>query len=455
MKQALARWLDAAFRPIDAASVAVFRVLFGVIMVWEVLRYTTKGWVADYYIEPDFQFKYIFFEWVEPWPGLGMYVHFAVLGVLGALIAVGLWTRLACALFFVGFGYVFLLEQAHYLNHLYLVVMLVGLLAFLPLDHMLSVRAWRDPAARSQTVPAWVLWVLRLTVAVPYFFGGVAKLNWDWLRGQPMVAWMAKRADMPLVGPVVSHPDVALGMAWGGALYDLAVVPLLLWRRTRTLALVLSFSFHLSNHFLFSIGIFPWLMMAATLLFLDPDWPREAFPWLFERFDRPEPEGGGFRSWPRRGPVLVGIGLFVAYNVFMPFRHLLYPGNPSWTEEGHRYAWHMKLRNKTGRATFQLVDPEAGERWMHDPQDHLTRRQYRKMRSRPDMVLQYAHKLRDEARAEGREQIQVYAHVRAALNTRRTQALIDPTVDLAQVERDLWHAEWIVPLEEPLPGWDW
>jgi vitamin K-dependent gamma-carboxylase len=44
--------------------------------------------------------------------------------------------------------------------------------------------------------------------------------------------------------------------------------------------MVLYFAFHLANHFLFNIGIFPWVAMAGTLMFLEPDWPRRALGWL-------------------------------------------------------------------------------------------------------------------------------------------------------------------------------
>ena len=77
----------------------------------------------------------------------------------------------------------------------------------------------------------------------------------------------------------------------------------------------------------------------------------------------------------------------------MPLRHLLYPGNVSWTEEGHRFAWHMMLREKSGRAIFTVTDPASGRVWRVRLSDHLTPRQIRKMSTRPDMLLQFAHYL--------------------------------------------------------------
>ena len=107
------------FKGVDASSLVVFRIGFGLIMLWEVWRYWSYGWIAKYYIEPDFHFKYFGFEWIEPWAGDLMYVHYALVAVLALFITIGLFYRLSTHLFLIAFSYIFLLEQAHYLNHLY------------------------------------------------------------------------------------------------------------------------------------------------------------------------------------------------------------------------------------------------------------------------------------------------------------------------------------------------
>lgn len=58
--------------PCDAAGLAIFRVSFHAIVVWEVWRYFEYGRVDRYYAEPGFHFKYFGFAWVEPLPGDGM-----------------------------------------------------------------------------------------------------------------------------------------------------------------------------------------------------------------------------------------------------------------------------------------------------------------------------------------------------------------------------------------------
>ena len=139
---------------------------------------------------------------------------------------------------------------------------------------MLSLDAWRGRAHCPETVPVWALWLLRAQVGIIYIYGGVAKLNGDWLRGEPMRTWLRHRVDDPSLASLVAEEWVVGLFSYGGLLFDLLVVPLLLWRRTRALAFVAALGFHLTNAALFQIGIFPWLMIAATTVFFTPDWPR-------------------------------------------------------------------------------------------------------------------------------------------------------------------------------------
>jgi len=100
------------------------------------------------------------------------------------------------------------------------------------------------------------------------------KINHDWIRGEPMRSWLLERAGNPLVALVVRSRLELLVFSYGGLLFDLLVVPALLWRRTRPFAFAAAVIFHTLNSQLFQIGIFPWMMLAATTLFFDPRWPR-------------------------------------------------------------------------------------------------------------------------------------------------------------------------------------
>lgn len=430
------------FEPVDPASLAFFRVAFGLILLVGVLRYFLVGKIDEYYVQPRFHFTYYGFEWVRPWPELGMYAHFAVLAIAATLLALGIAYRAAAALFATGFTYVFLLEKARYLNHHYLILLLAWLLVLVPAQRAFSVgsRFGGGPCA----VPYWSLFLLRAQIGLVYFFAGVAKLNGDWLRALPLRMWLPERSGHPLIGELLAQEWVAWAFSYGGLALDLLAWPLLAWRATRRIAFVLLAAFHLTNATLFGIGLFPWIMIAATTLFFAPDWPRR----FLGSGEALEPLPPTTRL--RRRALATFLTVYLAAQLLIPLRHYLYPGYVSWTEEGHRFAWHMKLRDKEAQATFFVRDPETGERWQVDPNDVLAPWQAHTMAGRPEMVREFAAHLARSPDRPGRV-LEVRASVYAALNGRTPEPLVDPAVDLARETRGLWHTDWILPLNAPAP----
>lgn len=439
------------FAPIDIAILVYFRVAFGLLMLWEIWRYFDRGWIAASYIDPVFNFTYAGFSWVQPWPGNGMYIHFAILGVCALCITLGLFYRLSAALFFLGYTYAFLLEQTAYNNHYYLIGLLSFLMVFVPAHRALSIDSWLRPSLRAETAPAWSLWALRAQVAIPYFYGGLAKLSPDWINGQPMRMWLADTTDFPLVGRWFTQPLAPYVFSWGGLLLDLFIVPALLWRRTRTAAFVLVVFFHVTNAWLFPIGIFPPLMIAATAIFFDPSWPRFGGLWQPSQPlppSAPPPRAGRLSS--ARRLTLAFLAVYFAVQLLIPLRHYALPGNVLWTDEGFDFAWHMRVRDKWGNLTYSVRDPVSGQTWAVNPADELDAHQYDVAASDTDMILQYAHHLADRWRDQGFPDVQVFAHAEASLNGRPLQPFIDPTVDLAVESRHPGPADWILPLDEPL-----
>lgn len=459
----------ALFNPVDISFLVFFRIVFGAIMAWEVYRYFTYGWIGRYYIQPLMYFPYYGFSFVSPWPGQGMYIHFAVLGLAALCIAAGFLYRIAAPVFFFAFTYVFLLDQTRYLNHFYLVCLVSFLLMFLPANRAFSIDALLRPKIRSATVPAWTLWLLRAQIGIAYFYGGIAKLNHDWIYGgEPMRTWLSPFTNLPAVGGLFKDERVIYGFVAGGLFLDLLVVPLLLWRRTRPYAFVAAVIFNLINAVIFHIGIFPWFMLGATLIFFPPN--------LMRRFAKAFMSPGAAARAAENGETPVEskpavmmdqsescedlsvrqktiAGLLAGYllvQLLVPFRHFLYPGNVSWTEEGHNFAWHMKLRSKRGEATFFVNHPESGTTWTVDPSTYLEARQVSKMSTKPDMILRFSHYLAEEKRRQGYQNVEVRARVMASLNGRKPQLLIDPTVDLAKESASLRRARWIMPLTTPL-----
>ena len=88
-------------------------------------------------------------------------------------------------------------------------------------------------------MPAWTVNLLRFQVGVVYLFAGLAKLNADWLAGEPMRTWLKERGSYAVIGPLLASEPAAYFFSWGGALFDLSIGFLLLSRRTLPIAFAL------------------------------------------------------------------------------------------------------------------------------------------------------------------------------------------------------------------------
>ncbi len=431
-------------RPVDGAGLAVFRIAFGALMLAAVIRFVARGWVGELYLSPPFHFTYLGFDWVAPWPGKLLYAHFALMGLAALGLCLGAFTRLCALVFALTFTYAELIDKTAYLNHYDLVSLLALLLVFVPSSSALSLDArWRRRRglATPGSVPAAAYFVLRAQVGLVYFFAGLAKLNADWLlAAEPLRTWLPAHADLPIVGPLLAQPALAYAMSWAGAAFDLSVFPLLCWRTSRAFAYAAAALFHVAVWSLFPIGVFSWVMIVAGTVFFDPAWPRRFFRDSAPEHADPRPLG--------RAVVAAG-ALYLAIQLLVPLRFLLYPGNPNWTEEAFRFSWRVMLIEKTGSVEYR-VTTKNGEHLVR-PRDELTPLQAKMLSTQPDMIHQFALELGRRYRASSGGPANVYADAWAALNGRRSQRLIDPSVDLASEPRSLGPQRWIVPLDT-LPG---
>lgn len=113
------------------------------------------------------------------------------------------------------------------------------------------------------------------------------------------------------------------------------------------------------------------------------------------------------------------------------------------------WAWHMKLRTKSAELHIYLIDPRR-RRLGSQPCGRSLAPQLEEMRTRPDIVLQYAHFLADKYSVPGRPRPIVQVELYVSPNGPPFLALIDPTIDLASVNPSLRPADWILPLEAHL-----
>lgn len=416
-------------------------------------------------------FKYHYFEWVIPWPGIGLWVHWGIMAVCAFAIMVGYHYRLALLVFTCGFTYNFLLDQTLYLNHYYMVIIFCVIMLFVPAHCKWSVDA-NHRGMFSATVPRWSIVVLLLQLEIILIWAGIVKLNMDWLNLEPLRMWMHARRDgyPPVFTWLTGDIGIALG-AYGSIALHLLGAPLLIFRWARPWVLAAYAVFHLLNHMVFSIGIFPWFTWFASLLFFSPDWPlkfRDRYlrkwsrndsagtpgisqPLAQSAADTPAEKTNSSTAWQLL--MVAFLSIWLGAQILVPMRHWFIPGNVAWTEDGHRFSWRMKLRSKSGTALFHVK--AADKTWVVDPKKHLNTRQVRKMACIPDMVWQFGQFLEREWQQQGYVDISVTVTSHCSLNGRDRQLFFKPELDLTSISRNELAVNWLVPLRQPLKNPFW
>ncbi len=406
------------------------------------------GWVHDLYVEPQLYFPYYGFEWVQPLSEPLMYLLFGGLAVSFLLQALGLFYRIASIYSFLAFTYIELIDKTNYLNHYYFVSIICLLLIFVPAHRYFSLDVMRRPEWKRTTIPNYFILLFQLQLTTVYFYAGLAKLNFDWLfNAMPLKIWLPSKSNLPLIGWLLKEEWVAYLFSWSGALYDLCIPFLLFYRRSRGWAYALVIVFHLLTYLLFQIGMFPFIMIGASLIFFSPTLHHRIIDRLARLF-RIQMQEISFHYVPqlRSKYVLLWFAIFFSWQLTIPFRYLLYPDNLYWTEEGYRFSWRVMLMEKAGYAIFHVHNPENGRNWEVNNYDFLTPNQEKMMSTQPDMILQFAHQLEEIYKKEGIQEPKITAEVYVSLNGRASQLFIDSSLDLTKVDEGFAHKDWILPL---------
>ncbi|SFE46192.1 Vitamin K-dependent gamma-carboxylase [Chitinophaga sp. CF118] len=407
---------------------AVLRIAFGAVLFISTVRFIIKGWIHDFYVKPAFHFPFL--EGLHPFGETGMYSLYALMAIAALFICIGLFYRIASVAFFLIFSYAELLDKTYYLNHYYLVTIICFLLMLVSAHRYCSIDVLRKPSLKATQVPAWMILIFKYQLCIVYICAGLSKLNTDWLfHAMPLRIWLPATSI-----PLFKYEWVAYAFSWAGALFDLSIAFLLLNKHTQRVGYLLVVIFHILTAVIFQIGMFPYLMMSATLIFFPGN--------LFLRKQESE------KQLPVKTQkiffAILGIHFFI--QLLLPFRYLLYPGTLLWTEEGYRFSWRVMLMEKSGTTFFYVKDPVSGRKFQVDNSAFLTHYQERMMETQPDMMLQYAHILKRQYQQQGITNPVVTVESYVNLNGSGSHLYIDSTVNLAN-EKESWfaHKKWIIP----------
>lgn len=414
------------------------------------IRFMLLGWIEDHYLKPQFHFKYFGFSWVEPLSSAGLYVIHVLLIIAALFVMLGLFYRIAAIMQFLLFTYTELIDLTYYLNHYYFISLVAFLLILVPANRSFSLDAFHNPAIKNEKVPAWTISIFKLQVAIVYIYAGLFKINHDWLiEALPLKIWLPAGDAIPLLGPVFAWEYAPHLFSWIGMVYDTTIVFWLMWSKSRPWAFLSVLVFHVLTGILFQIGVFPVIMIGATLIFFSDHFHQNLHSSISRvfMFRKSHVNTSGESVAPVKSgmnPLLKFFLLgYFTFQILFPWRFVLYPGNMFWTEQGYRFGWRVMLMEKAGTATFYVKDAKSGKEGIVDNAEFLNAHQEKQMAMQPDMILQYAHFLGKYYQKKGVENPQVRAEVYVTLNARPSKLLIDSSIDLMTI-RDGWrNKEWI------------
>ncbi|MEM6318050.1 MAG: HTTM domain-containing protein [Bacteroidota bacterium] len=438
-------WLH---RRVSIAPLVVFRMMFGSLLLYSNYRTYEEGWISELYIDPIYHFGFV--SWLTPLRGDGMYIIFGLLCLFAIGIMLGFLYRISTIGYFLLFTYVELLDKTYYLNHYYLVSLLVFWLIWVPAHRWYSVDAQLFPKIKSATCSNWHISIFRLQLSFVYFFAGLAKVNPDWLfKAQPMATWLPGKYQLPLIGSFMKFKETAFLFSWAGCVYDLTIWLFLWIKQTRVLAYIGVLVFHIMTGILFPrIGMFPYIMIISTIIFFSSSFHE----WILQMI------GGGFPKEGRPYSTVIPIGKtsaiiskviagYIVIQLFLPLRHLAYDGNLFWHEQGYRFSWRVMLMEKNGQTAIIVRDPVKNRQREVRQSNYLTPFQAQQMKSQPDMLLQFARHVGDEFKRINGYAPEVYVKSRMWLNGRRSQPFTNDTLDVYALDDPMRHG-WILPMQE-------
>ncbi len=435
----------------DSSALVVFRVFFGVLMFFSIFRFWYNGWIETIYIEPLLHFKYYGFEWVKSLDEWN-YLLFAICVVTSILITIGYKYRISIILFFISFTYIELIDKTTYLNHYYFVSIISFMLIFVPANCKFSVDAYKNKIEYKQ-VPAWSIDIIKVMLFIVYFYAGLAKINSDWLiRAMPLSIWLPGKYDLPVIGFLMDEKWVAFTMSWCGMIYDLLIGFFLFSKKYRNIAFLFVIVFHIMTAIFFpSIGLFPYIMITSTIIFLNKN-VHIAIIKYFKKIFLLKSKNKILSKYKTNNFNIYVLSLFLFVQILFPFRYMLYSGELFWNEEGYRFSWRVMLMEKAGHTTFTVIDKNSDNRIMVQNDKFLTTFQEKQMSFQPDMILEFAHYLGNFYKKQGFINPSVFVDSYVTLNKRISTRFIQKDFDLLSTKDSFLKKKWLIPMKDEIKG---
>jgi hypothetical protein len=279
-------WDRFLFEPVSPVPVAVYRILFGVILLLNGLfllpdaaaLYGPEGVLPrDVARGLPHASGLNILAWVPETNGW-VYAFFAVYLLAAACLTVGLLTRASAAVAFL------CLVSLHHRNLIvlnsadtflrlasfYLVFSAAG--RALSVDRWLRVRRGIEPPGEPAPAAPWAQRLIQVQLAVAYLATVHAKLHgFPWVFGTAVyyVARVREFDRFP-VPYLFDHLWTIKLLTWGTLVVEFALGALVWLRDLRYPVLLAGVMLHLGLEYSMNIQLFQWVMLSAYVLFIDP-----------------------------------------------------------------------------------------------------------------------------------------------------------------------------------------
>jgi predicted DCC family thiol-disulfide oxidoreductase YuxK len=302
-------WNNFWFGPVSSAPLGLFRLAFGSLIVASLLLlfpdrdtwYSNHGVMTtaatDAYNQAHIQAPYmnVLHGVAEPW----LTLFLLVVLIAAICLALGLWTRLASIIVFIG------LNGLHNRNHLInsgadaVMMVMAGYLMFAPagvacsLDRLRRVLRGEEDEEAPLILP-WAQRFIQLQVAILYLISFVNKWAGDKWRDGTAVYWSMslpelQRFPTPLLN--AHHMSVVNIVTYGTLAIELALAFLVWVPRLRLYVLAAGTLMHVGIEYSMNIPLFSFLMIATYIPFLTEADLQHFLAWVREPLALPSVPG--------------------------------------------------------------------------------------------------------------------------------------------------------------------
>ncbi|EDV21673.1 uncharacterized protein TRIADDRAFT_30165 [Trichoplax adhaerens] len=461
------------YQPIDPSSLGITRVLFGFLMIFDITQERGMVYINLRWGDP----KACEFPLLSNLPILSAdWMHILYLSMIAAAIGIciGFYYRIASIWLALGHWYLILIDKTAWNNHTYLFGLFTIFFSVTNANRWWSVDGVLNQKINNVHIPRWNLALFQFQIFLVYFLAGVKKLNSDWITGSSVTTVGSHWVFAPLRLLLTTQQISQYVLHYGGLIFDLIEGYLLFFNITRPLGIALGIYFHICNSQIFTIGIFPYAMLATLHIFCNPDWPKKVIMRLSPRWRKyflldtppkysasncyyndynPDDTGSRIQQFNSQNRLTMAIlAGYVTLQLFLPFSHFITQGYNTWNERGlYGYSWDMMVNSWSyPKIKILVVDLSNGKHFIGGADSRFLR-----WSTYPSMIKQYGNCLAKQMKTSYEiKQPAVYLDIWKSMNGRFRQRLINPKVDIVSAPWSPWKkTPWLMPLLANLTNW--